>query len=101
MRATRGDTAAPAECGVRARLLRLALFMAGIQYSTARTGATGPAGDLVASSIRESRRTIGKSSGWHSSGRAKAAGKAHSPAPPVVKTPAGVSRFTGARREER
>jgi hypothetical protein len=36
--------------------------MAGIQYSRGRTDATGPAGDLAASSIRESRRAIGKAS---------------------------------------
>src|SRR5690349_22446396 len=104
MRATRGDTAAPAAAGAegptRARRLRLALFMTGIQYSTVRTDATGgPASLPHRAFVKAAARSAMHP--WHSSGVAEAAGKAHSPAAPAGKTPAGVSRFTGTRREER
>src|ERR671934_854426 len=103
MRATRGDIAAPVARGTdaaptRARRLRLGLFMAGIQYSTPRTDATGV---RASSGIRESRHAIGKASVGIPRAGAEAVGKAHSPAAPTGKTPAGASRFTGTRREKR
>src|SRR5215467_12515306 len=104
MRSTRGVIAAPArwDAGAAptpARRLRLAVFMAGIQYSTALTEATAPAGDFASPSIHEAAAPLAKHPLAIPRARPKPSPRPQSPAARVAKKPpAGVSRFTGTHQ---